>query len=98
GPSIIEALTYRHYGHSRTDPAKYRPKEELDAWLRRDPLLVLAARLRTRGVAAEEIERRQQAARRQVAAAIEAARAAPPPDEATAFTDVWADGGARWRT
>jgi acetoin:2,6-dichlorophenolindophenol oxidoreductase subunit alpha len=29
---------------------------------------------------------------------VEAAKAAPPPEEATAFTDVWADGGAKWRT
>ena len=36
GPSLIEALTYRHGGHSRADPAKYRSKDETDAWLARD--------------------------------------------------------------
>ena len=30
GPTIIEAQTYRHYGHSRADPAKYRPADEVD--------------------------------------------------------------------
>ena len=98
GPTIIEALTYRQYGHSRADPAKYRPKEEVDAWLKRDPLLVLAERLRDRGVDQPAIDELDAHAREQVAAAVEAAKAAPPPAEESAFTDVWADGGAQWRT
>ena len=98
GPTIVEALTYRQYGHSRSDPAKYRPQEEVDRWLKRDPLVLLADRLRGDGVAEEAIEERRRRAQDAVAAAVEAAKAAPPPDEATAFTDVWSDGGARWRT
>ena len=98
GPTIIEALTYRQYGHSRSDPAKYRPQEEVDRWLKRDPLTLLADRLRGDGVGEEAIEERRKRAQDAVAAAVEAAKAAPPPEEATAFTDVWADGGARWRT
>jgi pyruvate dehydrogenase E1 component alpha subunit len=98
GPTIVEALTYRQYGHSRSDPAKYRPQEEVDQWLKRDPLVLLADRLRGDGLAEEAIEERRKRAQDAVAAAVEAAKAAPPPDEATAFTDVWADGGARWRT
>ena len=38
GPSLIEALTYRHSGHSRADPGKYRPEAEVAAWLARDPV------------------------------------------------------------
>jgi pyruvate dehydrogenase E1 component alpha subunit len=98
GPTVIEALTYRQYGHSRGDPGKYRPQEEVDAWLKRDPLLVLAERLRDRGVDQAEIDAVDARARDEVAAAAEAAKAAPPPSEETAFTDVWADGGAQWRT
>src|SRR6266516_4095167 len=98
GPTVIEALTYRQYGHSRADPAKYRPKEEVDAWMRRDPLTVLADRLKAGGVDQEAIDERRGRADKLVAAAVEGAKAAPPPDESTAFTDVWADGGARWRT
>jgi TPP-dependent pyruvate/acetoin dehydrogenase alpha subunit len=98
GPTIIEALTYRQYGHSRADPGKYRPEEEVDAWLKRDPLTVLADRLKADGVAEQSIEERRSRANELVAAAIEAAKAAPPPDESTAFSDVWADGGAQWRT
>jgi acetoin:2,6-dichlorophenolindophenol oxidoreductase subunit alpha len=98
GPTIIEALTYRQYGHSRADPAKYRPKEEVDAWLRRDPLTLLAERLRGGGATEEAIQQRQRRAQELVVAAVEAAKAAPPAEEKTAFTDVWADGGAQWRT
>jgi TPP-dependent pyruvate/acetoin dehydrogenase alpha subunit len=98
GPTIIEALTYRQYGHSRSDPAKYRPKEEVDEWLKRDPLTLLAERLRGDGVEERAVKERRDRAQQEVAAAVEAAKAAPTPDEATALTDVWADGGARWRT
>jgi acetoin:2,6-dichlorophenolindophenol oxidoreductase subunit alpha len=98
GPTIIEALTYRQYGHSRSDPAKYRPKEEVEEWLKRDPLVLLAERLRGEGVDEQAVEERRKRAQEVVAAAVEAAKAAPPPDEATALTDVWADGGAQWRT
>jgi acetoin:2,6-dichlorophenolindophenol oxidoreductase subunit alpha len=98
GPTIIEALTYRQFGHSRSDPAKYRPKEEVDAWLLRDPLRILADRLRSNGVSEQAIEDCRSRAEKLVTAAVEAAKAAPAADEATAFTDVWADGGAQWRT
>ena len=45
GPSLIEAMTYRHSGHSRADPAKYRPEGELDQWLERDPIALYRERL-----------------------------------------------------
>ncbi|MFX8278095.1 thiamine pyrophosphate-dependent enzyme, partial [Acinetobacter baumannii] len=38
GPSLVEALTYRHGGHSRADPGKYRPDAEVEAWKAYDPL------------------------------------------------------------
>jgi pyruvate dehydrogenase E1 component alpha subunit len=38
GPTLIECKTYRHKGHSRVDPAKYRPKEEVEQWLAKDPI------------------------------------------------------------
>ncbi len=41
GPTLIEAKTYRYSGHSRTDPAKYRPAGELEAWKERDPITLL---------------------------------------------------------
>jgi acetoin:2,6-dichlorophenolindophenol oxidoreductase subunit alpha len=98
GPALIEALTYRHYGHSRTDPAKYRPTDEVESWLARDPLVVARERIRAGGVPDDEIDAAERRAVDTVAAAVEAARAAPPPDPAAALTDVWADGSATWRT
>ncbi len=50
GPSLLEMKTYRYRGHSRSDPAKYRPDGELDAWKARDPLLVLGRRLLDEGL------------------------------------------------
>jgi TPP-dependent pyruvate/acetoin dehydrogenase alpha subunit len=46
GPELVEAITYRFVGHSRSDPGKYRPEGELDRWRERDPLTVAATRLR----------------------------------------------------
>ena len=39
GPTLIECKTYRHKGHSRVDPAKYRPEDEVQNWLQKDPLI-----------------------------------------------------------
>jgi pyruvate dehydrogenase E1 component alpha subunit len=98
GPTVIEARTYRHYGHSRTDPAKYRPEGELEEWLARDPLLLARERLGKLGVTEDEVTAADQRARRLVADAVEAAKAAPDADPAQALVDVWADGSATWRT
>src|SRR3954462_11958113 len=49
GPSLIEAMTYRHSGHSRADPAKYRPEGELEKWLLRDPVIIYRERLLKEG-------------------------------------------------
>jgi acetoin:2,6-dichlorophenolindophenol oxidoreductase subunit alpha len=98
GPSLIEALTYRHYGHSRTDPAKYRPEDEVKEWLARDPLTLARDRLVGLGVTGDDIAAADARAAQVVAAAIEAAKAAPEADPAEALTDVWADGSATWRT
>lgn len=98
GPSVLEALTYRHFGHSRTDPGTYRPAEEVQEWLARDPLLVARRRLEVQGTPEADIDAAAERAAAAVAAAVEAAIAAPPADPAQAFTDVWADGGSAWRT
>jgi acetoin:2,6-dichlorophenolindophenol oxidoreductase subunit alpha len=98
GPTVVEALTYRHFGHSRTDPATYRPAEEVEQWLARDPLLVARERLRALGVGDADVDEADRRAATVVAEASTAAQAAPPADPAEAFTDVWADGGSSWRT
>src|SRR4249919_3780992 len=55
GPSLIECMTYRHSGHSRADPAKYRPEGELDEWKKHDPVKLYRERLKQFGVAEDII-------------------------------------------
>jgi acetoin:2,6-dichlorophenolindophenol oxidoreductase subunit alpha len=98
GPALLEAVTYRHFGHSRTDPAKYRPADEVEQWLKRDPLVVARSRLAELGVAGTAADAADERARQQVAEAVEQARQAPAADPGQALTDVWADGGSEWRT
>ncbi|MFL1899047.1 thiamine pyrophosphate-dependent dehydrogenase E1 component subunit alpha [Streptomyces tauricus] len=98
GPGLLEARTYRHYGHSRADPAAYRPAEEVERWLKHDPLDVARGRLAELGMLAETLAAADQRAEAVVQAAVEATKKAPAPDPRDALTDVWADGGARWRT
>jgi len=98
GPTVIEALTYRHFGHSRTDPAAYRPAAEVEEWLARDPLDVARKRLADVGVPAADVDAAAGRAAKIVAGAVAEAKAAPAADPGQALTDVWADGGSRWRT
>jgi pyruvate dehydrogenase E1 component alpha subunit len=97
GPSLIEAQTYRHHGHSRADPGKYRPEDEVEAWMSRDPLILYRSRLESLGFAASDLDRVEDAARAEIDAATAAAEAAPVPDESAITTDLWADGSATWR-
>jgi TPP-dependent pyruvate/acetoin dehydrogenase alpha subunit len=97
GPSLVEALTYRHGGHSRADPGKYRPDAEVAAWLARDPIPAERARLLAEGVAEDELAGIEAAATAAVADAEAIARAGPEPDPASLETQLWSDGGAAWR-
>jgi pyruvate dehydrogenase E1 component alpha subunit len=97
GPSLIEAVTYRHGGHSRADPGKYRPDDEVAAWKARDPIPAYRARLEAAGVPAAELDAIDEAARAKVAGAEQEARAAPEPGADVLETQVWADGSSRWR-
>jgi acetoin:2,6-dichlorophenolindophenol oxidoreductase subunit alpha len=98
GPTVLEAQTYRHFGHSRTDPASYRPDGELEEWLARDPLEIARRHLVEQGVAEEDINAASMRADQTVADAVASAKAAEGADPAQALTDVWADGGYQWRT
>lgn len=97
GPSVIECVTYRHSGHSRADPAKYRPPGELDEWLKRDPIKVYRQRLIEFGIDKAALARIEQESTRKVDTATEACKAAPPPSEDILTADVYADGGWAWR-
>ncbi|WP_328877874.1 thiamine pyrophosphate-dependent dehydrogenase E1 component subunit alpha [Streptomyces sp. NBC_00299] len=98
GPALLEALTYRHFGHSRSDPATYRPAEEVERWLKHDPLDLARGRLVEMGVSEAVIGEADDRATSLVQKAVEAAKAAPAPDPDEALTGVWTDGGAAWRT
>jgi TPP-dependent pyruvate/acetoin dehydrogenase alpha subunit len=97
GPSLIECMTYRYSGHSRADPAKYRPEGELEKWKERDPIKVYRERLKQFGVAEETILGIDTDVKREVDEATEACKAAPPPALDILTTDVYADGGFAWR-
>ena len=90
GPTLIEGLTYRHRGHSRTDPATYRPEGELEQWLERDPITLLEAQLCDRGVDEDVIEGVRSEARAAVSDALERAIAAPEPAVDSIAEDVYA--------
>jgi acetoin:2,6-dichlorophenolindophenol oxidoreductase subunit alpha len=97
GPSLIECLTYRHSGHSRADPAKYRPKGELEEWLKRDPIALYRSRLIDSGIPEAKVAQIEAESMAKLEKATEAAKASPTPAIETAMTDVWADGGNAWR-
>src|SRR3954468_17127389 len=97
GPSLIECLTYRHSGHSRADPAKYRPGGELEQWLKRDPLKTYPQRLKMFGISEDVIATIEREVLKEVDAATEACKGASPAPLDILATDVYADGTAAWR-
>jgi len=97
GPSLIECLTYRHSGHSRADPAKYRPEGELERWKLKDPIKIYRERLKQFGIKDAVIGDIDKDVARIVDAATEACKAAPMPPADILTTDVYADGGWAWR-
>jgi TPP-dependent pyruvate/acetoin dehydrogenase alpha subunit len=91
GPSLVEALTYRQKGHSRTDPGAYRPPGELERWLERDPITLLERILTERGVVSmDELERARAEVAENVRAATERALSWPDPEPDERFQDVYA--------
>ena len=96
GPYFLHCLTYRHTGHTGTDPAGYRLQEELDEQLQYDPLKACASLLRTAGVAAEELAAIEAAARAEMAGIAEIAEAALWPPTGVLYEDVQ-DNGAEAR-
>ena len=97
GPSLIEAITYRSGGHSRADPGKYRPKEEVDAWAERDPVQMYRERLLKLGVEEDRLSSIEDQVARAIENATEFAKGGAEPGEGALMTEVYADGGARWR-
>lgn len=90
GPTLLEAMTYRQSGHSRSDPATYRPTGELDRWRERDPLLVTRQQLLDLGVDLKELDTLAATTARQVRDAADRALGWPDPRPEDRFNDVWA--------
>ena len=97
GPVLVEALTYRHGGHSRADPGDYRPAEEISAWMLHDPIAIYHQRLLALGTNERDLVEIEQAVVERVLAASEIAVNAEFPDSENAFTDLWSDGASDWK-
>ncbi len=90
GPMILEMMTYRYRGHSMSDPAKYRTREEVDEMRKQhDPIDHLGARIIDAGIATQdklkEIDRETRA---KIAEAADFATSAPEPQPAELWTDI----------
>ena len=90
GPYILEMKTYRYRGHSMSDPAKYRTKEEVDEVKKtRDPIEHLRETLALAKVTDDELKAIDAEVKTIVAAAAEFARTSPEPDPSELYTDVY---------
>ncbi len=92
GPIIVEAITYRYRGHSMSDPATYRTREEVEEWRTgRDPIARLQQQMIDAGLATEEaFKEKDKAIKKEVNAIAKAAEAQPEPDPSELWTDVYA--------
>ena len=89
GPSLVEAKTYRFFGHSRGDPhyGMYRTKEEWEGWKERDPLIVCEKMLK---MTAKQKKAHADAVEAEIREAIEFAENSPEPEESVALEDIFA--------
>lgn len=92
GPTLIECKTYRKYTHFVGEPDTYRPKEEVEAWLAKDPILRYGERLLAEGDASqEELRRILEEVDREVEEAVQYAQSSPKARPETVFDDVYTD-------
>jgi len=96
-PILVEAKTYRFRGHSMSDPAKYRTKEEVAEWMKRDPIRILAQRVyelgagneaQLKAIDEEALKTIDRDIKNIVAEAAEFATQSPEPDPAELWTDI----------
>jgi pyruvate dehydrogenase E1 component alpha subunit len=91
GPTLIECKTYRHKGHSRVDPAKYRPKEEVEEWLAKDPIKRFKEKLLQEGAITEaEIQQIENEVAAEIEEAVKFAMESSYPEPEEALDDVYA--------
>lgn len=91
GPTLIECKTYRHKGHSRVDSGKYRPKEEVEEWLGKDPVKRFRQAMLGNGILAQtELEHVEKEVADEVADAVKFALDSPYPEGKEALENVYA--------
>lgn len=89
GPYILEMKTYRYRGHSMSDPAKYRTRDEVDAMRKQhDPIEQLRDYMLREGVKEEDLKKLDQQVKKEVGDAADFALASPEPDPRELYTDV----------
>jgi pyruvate dehydrogenase E1 component alpha subunit len=90
GPTLIECKTYRLKGHSRVDPAKYRPKEEVEQWLAKDPIKRFKEKLlQTNALNESEIQQIEKEVSDEIEEAVKFAMESPYPAPEEALEDVY---------
>jgi pyruvate dehydrogenase E1 component alpha subunit len=91
GPTLLEFRTYRYKGHSMSDPAKYRTKDEVEEYKQKDPIEQVRHVLLTKKYATEkDIEKIENKIKEQVAECVKFAEESAYPDPSEAFKDVYA--------
>jgi pyruvate dehydrogenase E1 component alpha subunit len=90
-PAFLEIKTYRYKGHSMSDPAKYRTKEETESFLQQDPILLLKSRMEAAGLITEEqYKELDKELKEVVMQAVEFAETSPEPALSEMYTDLYA--------
>lgn len=89
-PSLLEIRTYRYMGHSMSDPATYRTKEELQTYKQQDPILILKDKMAAAGVITDEqYKQMDQQCKQTAAGAVEFAESSQAPAIETLYEDVF---------
>ncbi|MDW3196248.1 MAG: pyruvate dehydrogenase (acetyl-transferring) E1 component subunit alpha [Cytophagales bacterium] len=92
GPTLLEFRTYRYKGHSMSDPAKYRTKEEVESYKNQDPIEQVKATILKKKIATEEdLKEIDAKIKVQVKEAVDFAEQSPFPDASEAYKDVYVD-------
>lgn len=90
GPTLLEVKTYRYKGHSMSDPAKYRTKEEMEEYKLQDPIETTLQKLKDQyKISEKEIETINERVKAQVEEAVKFAEESPWPDDSEVYKDVY---------
>jgi pyruvate dehydrogenase E1 component alpha subunit len=94
GPTLIETKTYRFRGHFEGDSSVYRPKEEMEFWLKRDPIKIFRDRLlEMKMLNTDTINQINEEALKEMDDAVKFAESSPIPEHEEVMTDVYYTGG-----